>query len=61
MSRAVQRRRAIRWARYANHYAFDIGAVVGGWAFIRGMNRSGQSWKFVRRQAKRKYQSSEAS
>jgi len=55
MSRAARRRRAIRWARYANHYAFNLGNVVGGWALLDAMNDDRLSWRYVRRQAKRKY------
>lgn len=55
MSRARKRRKAIRWARYTNRYAFMLDVSVGGWSFVRALNVPGRHWIYVRRQAKRKF------
>lgn len=56
MSNARKVRRSIAWARYTNHYAFMLDVSVGGWSFIRtGLNVPGGHWRYVRRQAKRRF------
>jgi hypothetical protein len=55
MSRERKRYYAIRWARYFNHYGHMLSVGVGGEAAIRAMHISGQQWKYVRRQQKRKF------
>lgn len=53
---ALRRRRAIRWARYFNHYSAIDGVSAGSWSAVRAMSAApGRTWREVRRQAKRKF------
>lgn len=56
MSRASQRRWAIRWARHFNRYSHISTVAVGGWAAVRAMNVPGRHWVYVRRQAKHRFE-----
>lgn len=56
MSNARKRRRAIRWARYFNHYGHMLDVVLGGNGAVNAMcSRSSRCWSFVRRQAKHRF------
>jgi hypothetical protein len=57
VSRNRQQRRAIRWARYVNHYGHIPSVIVGGWAADRAIwdGLSYGRWRQVRRQAKHRF------
>lgn len=54
-----RRRKAVRWARYFNHYGHIPNVYLGGWAAHRvissAMLHSQYSFIYVRRQAKHRF------
>jgi hypothetical protein len=55
MSRLAERRRIVRWARYANHYGDVSMLFIGGRAAARAVWPQGSSpWPYIRMQAKRR-------
>lgn len=65
MSRHRQNRRAVRWARYFNHYGHIPEVFLGGWSANRviwsSMRQRRYAFLYVRRQAKHRFGEGRAS